>query len=132
MARRIRSPEKISGRVPRCAGGAFESSSAMAPAGRIRRFVGEDFHDENAVSASAFLRRFRRGRRRPLPDEARGTLFLVSDLARAAGGSRRGLEADRCAAAPPEIRSEERRVGKESRSRWSPVDLAIKEDSKRL
>src|SRR5207248_3810152 len=28
MARRIRSPEKISGRVPRCAGGAFESSIA--------------------------------------------------------------------------------------------------------
>src|SRR5205807_1237473 len=54
--------------------------------------------------SSSLLRRFRRRRRRPLPDEARGALLLVSDLARAARGTGGRLEADRCAAAPPEIR----------------------------
>src|SRR5205085_4552885 len=42
----------------------------------------------------------------------------VTDVSRGCAG--RNAEAEAAAAAPAQVRSEERRVGKECRSRWSP------------
>src|SRR5580698_2376559 len=53
----------------------------------------EDIDDENLVLASAFFRWLRRRGRSALSDEARSALFLVSHLARPAGGAGGGLEA---------------------------------------
>src|SRR5262245_21232457 len=67
-------------------------------------FVERDQHDEDAFPAGAVVRRLRWRRRGALPDEPRGALVLVPDLAGAAGRPGRGLEADRCAAAPAQVR----------------------------
>ena len=77
---------------------------------RGRRFrIGQDgalvpakesiFHASHPVSAGAFLRRLRRRRGVALPSQARDQIFLVSDVARPAGGLGREQQADRRPAA---------------------------------
>src|SRR5262249_42712516 len=66
-------------------------------------FLERNQHDEDAFPAGAVVRRLRRWRRRALPDEPRGALVLVPDLARTASRAGRGLEAHRRSAAPPQV-----------------------------